>query len=85
MMKVIKHGKNYIRYGKCLCGCEFEYDRKDTKSFKGIVVESPYHHLHGDNLFINQEFTKKELKDKNITFYVTCPECGNRVLVDREI
>ena len=30
-MKVIKHGKNYVRYAVCDCGCEFEYDSNDTE------------------------------------------------------
>ncbi|MBS7020378.1 MAG: hypothetical protein KH135_00695 [Firmicutes bacterium] len=82
-MKVIKHGKNYIRYGKCDCGCEFEYDRKDTKAYKRVLTDAPYHI--GGKWFEEREATKKELKDKDINFYVTCPECGNRVSVDREI
>lgn len=79
MMKVIRHGKNYIRYGKCDCGCEFKYDRKDTKAYKKEFD------LYNCNLTVERKATKKELKDNDLIFYVTCPECGNRVFVDREI
>lgn len=78
-MKIIKHGKNYIRYSKCDCGCELEYNRDDIKAYKEVR----------DSRFCIQQLEvkikKNTLKNENIKFYVTCPECGNRISVEREI
>lgn len=79
-MKVIKHGKNYVRYAVCDCGCEFEYDRKDVGVFKE-------HHESGmyccNTIF--RKATKTEIKkDNDLVYFVNCPECGknNRVKED---
>lgn len=77
-MKVIKHGKNYVRYGICECGCEFEYERKDVKVFKTSYEMGTFRMLH--------EASKKEIKERrNLRYYVICPECGDNIQVDREI
>lgn len=79
-MKVIKHGKNYVRYAVCDCGCEFEYDRKDVSVFKEHYELGMY----GRNA-IFRKATKEEIKkDNDLVYYVNCPECGknNRVKED---
>jgi hypothetical protein len=79
-MKVIKHGKNYVRYAVCDCGCEFEYDRKDVGVFKKQYELGMYGHN-----AIFRKATKEEIKkDNNLVYYVNCPECGknNRVKED---
>lgn len=78
-MKVIKHGKNYIRYGKCECGCEFEYDRKDVKAYKKEWRAD------GIGVSIVEIDVKIKKNRKNIYFYVTCPECGNKINIESEL
>ena len=79
-MKVIKHGQNYIRYGKCSCGCEFEYDRKDIKAYKKEWRAD------GFGIGMVEIDVKVKEKDQNgIYFYVTCPECGNRVGIESKL
>ena len=76
-MRVIKHGMNYIRYGKCSCGCEFEYDRKDIKAYKK--------ELRADGFGVSMVEIDVKIKGKNrkdIYFYVTCPECGDRINIE---
>lgn len=71
-MKVIKHGKNYVRYAVCDCGCEFEYDRKDVSVFKEYYELDRYGHN-----AISRKATNKEIKEGNdLVYYVNCPECG---------
>lgn len=79
-MKVIKHGTKYIRYEKCDCGCEFEYDRKDIQAYKKLQEFT------GSGVWLSEIKVKKyQSNDESINFYVTCPECGERILVEREI
>ena len=76
-MKVIKHGKKYVRYVVCDCGCEFEYDRKDVGVFKEHHELGMYCHN-----AIFRKATKEEIKENiELVYYVNCPECGknNRV------
>ena len=79
-MKVIKHGKNYVRYAVCDCGCEFEYDRKDVSVFKECYELGRY----GCNA-ISRKATSKEIKEGNgLVYYVNCPECGEKKRIESD-